>query len=588
MDEADGIIIRTLNSIGCDLKHDIDQMDADMVVGAVAQCINLIDPSIQVQSRLPPNMAARYRIGTSLADIIKTFGYQGELGYHTFLYSNVAEIRRVFLFLISKLPKRHIEEQKETFSSQALLKSCIRNEVNKSQNIPWVPLCFLQDSLQTQIFETERLLMPPMSMKKLMDDKQQKYSSHYLPLLCNQVQLNENLYPSILEKNSAHLAIEQDRVKVLTNKDSQFTDKSQIFGNLKSILKEVSNLAKVTKPSLSSTVLSKLSVSRLGYGSASLEELPPEHSSSQEIKNLEKIEADNLEQLERKLNDLSTDVEESENEISRATGLIGQIHERIKVVVEENDKRKDILNNRKNILQLTPCADENLKRLQEMARNYKAKLEHQRQQWEDHWNMLSEKFNQLTHQAENNKSESRLLLEEVQDAKMKIKELASQANEKEATHKQLTRDYEKMTDGLKRRAYTQRILEIVASIKKQNQEIDKVILDTKSVQKEINNLSGVVERTFIDADELIFRSAKKDEYARKAYKLLASLHENCNSLVKSVEKTGAMLKDVSDLEEQIEQEERVSENLDKILKDFDEIKQENQTLLQEIKSRTSS
>lgn len=36
------------------------------------------------------------------------------------------------------------------------------------------------------------------------------------------------------------------------------------------------------------------------------------------------------------------------------------------------------------------------------------------------------------------------------------------------------RDYEKMTDGLKRSAYTQRILEIVASIKKQNQEIDKV------------------------------------------------------------------------------------------------------------------
>lgn len=39
---------------------------------------------------------------------------------------------------------------------------------------------------------------------------------------------------------------------------------------------------------------------------------------------------------------------------------------------------------------------------------------------------------------------------------------------------------------------------------------------------------------------------------------------------------------------QIEQEERVSENLDKILKDFDEIKLENQTLLQEIKTRTSS
>ena len=33
-------------------------------------------------------------------------GYRGgDLGYQTFLYSNEAEIRRIFMFLVEKLPK---------------------------------------------------------------------------------------------------------------------------------------------------------------------------------------------------------------------------------------------------------------------------------------------------------------------------------------------------------------------------------------------------------------------------------------------------------------------------------------------------
>jgi len=53
----------------------------------------------------------------------------------------------------------------------------------------------------------------------------------------------------------------------------------------------------------------------------------------------------------------------------------------------------------------------------------------------------------------------------------------------------------------------------------------QVLGDTNSVQKEINQLSGVLDRTFAVTDELIFRDAKRDENVRKSYKLLAALHE---------------------------------------------------------------
>ena len=53
--------------------------------------------------------------------------------------------------------------------------------------------------------------------------------------------------------------------------------------------------------------------------------------------------------------------------------------------------------------------------------------------------------------------------------------------------------------------YTQRILSIVANVKKQNEEMYRVLEDVKSVQREINSLQGKVERTFTVTDEMIFK-----------------------------------------------------------------------------------
>jgi iron uptake system EfeUOB component EfeO/EfeM len=48
-------------------------------------------------------------------------------------------------------------------------------------------------------------------------------------------------------------------------------------------------------------------------------------------------------------------------------------------------------------------------------------------------------------------------------------------------------------------------MEIIGNISKQKEEIDKVLKDTKELQKEINNLTGQLDRSFTVADELIFR-----------------------------------------------------------------------------------
>ncbi len=82
-----------------------------------------------------------------------------------------------------------------------------------------------------------------------------------------------------------------------------------------------------------------------------------------------------------------------------------------------------------------------------------------------------------------------------------------------------------MSKDLNRVAYTRRIMEIVANIQRQREDIDKILVDTRMVQKEINQLTGKLDRIFTITDEQVYKDARKDEARRSAYKLLASLRE---------------------------------------------------------------
>lgn len=89
-----------------------------------------------------------------------------------------------------------------------------------------------------------------------------------------------------------------------------------------------------------------------------------------------------------------------------------------------------------------------------------------------------------------------------------------------------------MGKDVSRVSYTRRIIEIMSNIQRQKEDIGKVLIDMRMVQKEINSLTGKLERVFTVTDEQVYKDAKKDETRRAAYKLLASLREvSCRSLV---------------------------------------------------------
>lgn len=157
-----------------------------------------------------------------------------------------------------------------------------------------------------------------------------------------------------------------------------------------------------------------------------------------------------------------------------------------------------------------------------------------------------------------------------------------------------------------RNAYTSRILEIIGNIKKQKADIDKIIRDTRELQKEINTINGQLDRQFTVTDDLLFKvtkinlihsnfkqhslylqSAKKDEPSKKAYKLLATLHSDCGDLVQMVQDTGNVLREVRDLEDQIESERNrnISVNLVQITNDLKLLDLEAKEIQQKINTQ---
>ncbi|XP_035431113.2 coiled-coil domain-containing protein 22 homolog [Spodoptera frugiperda] len=156
------------------------------------------------------------------------------------------------------------------------------------------------------------------------------------------------------------------------------------------------------------------------------------------------------------------------------------------------------------------------------------------------------------------------------------KALKEECEKKEILGSQLKESYGKLRGGNKRSIYTKRILEIISNVDKQNMEIKKILDDTRQLQKEINTLEGQLDRCFSIADETLFRDAKKDDQAKKAYKLLALLHSECNTIVSLVNDTGTLARDIVDLEENIKTEtaKRTEDTLRKIQLDLTRIQEE--------------
>lgn len=634
MEEVDKIIIHTCRQIGCNLDDEVlslREFSTSLIIEAVVRCLHVIDPSINLSHQLPPGMSARYRLGTDLANACVNLGWRGEIGYQTFLYSNDVEIRRILMFLIERLPKETETIRDEPLGKSALLKRKLATELSQCLSQPWLPpVCKKkglrweskgswqrEGTLGSHSYRSEILTIPDGlgDINKEISKDLKDYYTRHLPIVNLQPSHTKHTAPSLLERNAEQVTAAQEwetewntfgLQSRLSEKEYRARKadrlKKKISGQIQESLQQsesktaaVSDLLQVIGASSEKrdsgkgsrfTHTEKLQFAKdddkllsemvLGEG--------PKVSSEEEIK---KNQEEETNALREQLRELTSQLEKMEVDMKNFKSGISELEQQQKDLEKENDVNRESYKVKKKTMDLLPDAENNIAKLQAVVDASTQRLQSLHQQWDEHRMPLIAECEKLQRENETQANESLKKVEDIRALREKMKEVAEETKGKEESYKQLLEDYKKMTRELNRSAYTRRIMEIVDNIRKQKEDIEKVLIETRSLQKEINQASGKLNRTFTVTDELIFKDAKKDESVRKAYKFLASLHESFDQLIKMVEETGSIMREIRDLEDQVDKElsKKTGANLEKISKDLKQMKQENQGLIAKVKGK---
>ncbi|XP_047110934.1 coiled-coil domain-containing protein 22 homolog isoform X1 [Schistocerca piceifrons] len=614
MEEVDKIIIHSLRQVGCDLEEadSLKQFSTEMVIEAAVRCLDVIQPGLGLPHSLPPNMSARFRVGASIAQACMDLGYPGEIGYQTFLYSSEADVRRVFMFLIEKLPK---ETEKTivdpTVGGAELLEQQVAEEVRRQLCAPWLPSYCRQEGLRwrndgswsregcrhCKPFLSNGFLHIPDANNQ--SEAYQEYIALHLPSFPEQVNPDGQILPALITTNAFLLHCQCDvlpSARSLKKWPQQFSDCLLDGARQNSHAPGVESVPRARAGPKPPVKQKPAFLQKTSQKEAKNEVIPAEIIAAERtvpIPEPRKTQQQLIEEGRKETEELCRHIEELELDIRSLNAKLAQISGETVAEDRTLQEQKDRLAVKQRTYELLPEADENLAKLQSLVENSAQRLVGLAAQWEKHRAPLLARYRELRHRNSSRASESQKQADAIRTLREKMRELTDEVHSKEELHTQLLADYEKVskdTNTVSRTAYTRRIMEIIGNIRKQRDEIAKVLADTRELQKEINTLSGQLERSFTVADELIFRDAKKDEVSRRAYKLLATLHSDCSELVQMVEETGAIIREIRDLEEQIETEtaKNVGSNLERVSADLRQMQQENAALTAQLKSKAQT
>ncbi|XP_029911720.1 coiled-coil domain-containing protein 22 [Myripristis murdjan] len=631
MEEVDKILIHALRQVGTEVSDDVQsvkQFTSELIVEAVVRCVRVIDPGLGggLPASLPPGMSARFRVGMSLAQACQDLGYKGEIGYQTFLYSNEPEIRSLLMFLVEKLPRESAEASDQPAGKSVVLQRAISAAIKAQLALPWLPpncrlplLCETQSPGPLHAFHTQSLSLahnvkcPEKKHFKEMSD----YQRDILPPVTAQASHHASVAASILEQHMAELSATQEwenewnsqgLLSRLTPQDYRSRKLTRLQKRIEEQLRSAALLCPESAigANRSNSDLSELLQSFRGtaptdhlltkgthfthtqkftFTQETAAAASPMPSGRQSEGDVQVRQQEELATLQQQLQQLCLDVDQLTTDMKQMNVTTAQVWDELKKRELGNSEMEERMRVKKKTIDLLPDGESNLVKLQALVEGSAKRVVNLASQWEKHRAPLIDEHRRLKELCSNQDRESSRKLSEIKDLHVKIREAAEEAKKKEGLYKQLITELENLPQDVSRSAYTLRILEIVGNIKKQKEDITKILSDTKELQKEINSLTGKLDRTFAVTDELVFKDAKKDESVRKSYKYLAALHENCSQLIQTIEDTGTILREIRDLEEQIETENgnKTVANLERILEDYKAIRQENSALAAKVR-----
>uniref|UniRef100_A0A452S9V1 Coiled-coil domain-containing protein 22 n=1 Tax=Ursus americanus TaxID=9643 RepID=A0A452S9V1_URSAM len=639
MEEADRILIHSLRQAGTAVPPDVQTLRAfttELVVEAVVRCLRVINPAVGsgLSPLLPLAMSARFRLAMSLAQACMDLGYPLELGYQNFLYPSEPDLRDLLLFLpnpgaagpaLGPTPPSHSQAAAPPGGTPQLTSMLLVPTLAPSGRsgvwLPshqWPPPQFIMEALillshqgsaAQKPFHTTRLVMPELSSR---GEPREFQASPLLLPAPTQVPQPAGRVASLLERHAIQLCQhtgrdrpgDEDWVHRAPRHPTQEDTRAQrqrLQRHLAEHLRQTwgrpgappqaRDLGELLQAWGAGARSGTPKGSRFTHSEKFTFHLEPEVQAAQVCdvpatsqrpeQDTRAAQEQELESLREQLEGVNRNIEEVEANMKTLGINLVQVETERRQSELSTVEREQALRLKSRAVELLPDGAANLAKLQLVVESSAQRVIHLAGQWEKHRVPLLAEYRHLRKLQDCRELESSRRLAEIQELHQSVRAAAEEARRKEEVYKQLVSELETLPRDVSRLAYTQRILEIVGNIRKQKEEITKILSDTKELQKEINSLSGKLDRTFAVTDELVFKDAKKDDAVRKAYKYLAALHENCSQLIQTIEDTGTIMREVRDLEEQIETEmgKKTLSNLEKIREDYRALRQENAGLL---------
>ncbi|XP_031638251.1 coiled-coil domain-containing protein 22 homolog [Contarinia nasturtii] len=587
MDEVDNIIIHSLRQIGCKLDGEVTSLvdfTPELLVHCTAKCLHLIQPDLEVPESLPPGIAQRYNVTTALAEACASVGFRGDIGYQSFLYSNVTEVRRVFMFLIERLPKEADKEHLDEIHTdrKSLLDHNIRQNIKIQLNAAWTPqyckkfgarkfgnLIAIQAS--NNGFLPQKLNVPH-AIEKNQSNELNEYWSKRSPTIFQQT-TSSNICASLIHKNDQDLLGSQ--VTITASNDENQKPVPILQRNFRKLIKIQKSIVAPSSYIKKDNLKNVTSVQQLALNNVEIPNendivVMPEIRESDAIRfEIEKMKAE-IKNLLQHRQDLQSQMAECKTSAKTLTDQLPQLQ----------SERK--LKERTHLLLENP--EENIEKMNKVLATSHERIKKLKDQWDEHRIPLEQQIEIARGSSNSKYSHTKQLLDEIKLTKEETEELADKLKQKATLHAKLVDEFEKNNRNLNRNSYTSRILEIIGNIRKQKASIDKVLSDTRDIQKEINTINGQLDRQFTVTDDLLFKTAKKDEPSKKAYKLLATLHSNCGDLIQMVNETGQVEREIRDLEDQIENERdrNIPDNFKRITNDLKLLETEAKELQEKI------
>lgn len=281
--------------------------------------------------------------------------------------------------------------------------------------------------------------------------------------------------------------------------------------------------------------------------------------------------------LDRRFDNVTVTIRQLESEVAALN------------TISENLEKDALI--KKKTLEMLPMATENIGKLQVICGNGATRLMQLALEWETHRRPLVDKIRMIKSSRTKRRTKCKQMVEEMKKVREEMTSMVQDLKDKQDKFQLLEDEMKKLPKNINRALYTHRILDIIASIAKQNKEISHITSDIRDIQKSINASTSALQRADAVTEERIYAAANSstgssDPALVAMYRQLRMMRASFEELVSTLSKIGQSEKSTRDYETKIEQESsRVSaNNFERIRTDLEEVTKENAQLVNLIKS----